>query len=288
MTVGYGPLERRDGPAPATRNNTLLQVASSMGLLITEDTDYWMNGIQLQSYSADHANGFDPCGEGSNAVKVPGGGINLPKFGPVEVYFSETCTARVVGPEEAWFTARAVAGIGGTEEAYIETVLATGGAVPANPHLTDGNLDELNSGAATDPVEGLALLEETIGGTKKGGLIHAAPATVTYWARYRCIQEPTRQGELYTLAGTPIVCGYGYIGAIPDGGSALSATEDWAFATGPVKIWRAPNITIIPGLYKEALDRSTNTLTYRAERPYVVTWDGNLQAGVLIDRAINP
>lgn len=288
MTVGYGPLLRRDGPAPATRNNTLLQVVAAMGLLMTEDDPHWMNGIALQGYSAAAANGFDPCGEGSNAVKVPGGAIIPADFGPVEVYFAETCTARVVGPEEDWFTARAVAGLGGTEEAYIETVLATGGAVPGNPHLTDSNLDQLNSGAATDPVEGLALLEETIGGTKKGGIIHAAPATVTYWARYRVIQEPTRQGELYTLSGTPIVCGYGYIGAIPDGGSALTATEDWAFATGPVKIWRAPNITLIPGTYKEALNRSTNELTYRAERPYVISWDLTLQAGVLIDRAINP
>lgn len=259
-----------------------------MGLLVTEDDDHWMNGIALHSYSPDPAHGFDPCGTGSDAVKVEGGAIPLPEFGAVEIYFSETCTARVVGPEQDWFVNRAAVGLGGAEEAAVENVLATGGAVPNNPHLTDGNLVELNGGAATDPVEGLALLEESIGGTKKGGIIHAAPATVTYWSYYRVIQEPTRQGVLYTLSGTPVVCGYGYIGAFPDGGSALSATEDWAFATGPVKIWREPNITIYPGTYREALNRSNNKLTYRAERPYLVAWDGSLQAGVLVDRAINP
>ena len=288
VTVGYGPLERRDGPSPAARNNTLLQVVAGMGLLVTDDDPHVFNGVKLQSYSSDQANGFDPCGTGSNAVKVQGGAIKLPEFGPVQIYFAETCTARVVGPEEQWFLDRATVGLGGTEEAAVENVLATGGAVPGNPHLTDANLVQLNGGAATDPVEGLALMEEQIGGTKKGGVIHAAPATVTYWARYRCIQEPTRQGDLYTLSGTPVVCGYGYINAIPDGGSPLSATEDWAFATGPIKIWREPAITIYPGTYREALNRQTNNLTYRAERTYVVTWDGNLQVGVLIDRNIDP
>lgn len=289
VTVGYGPLLRRDGPAPAVRNNTLLQVAAKMGLLVTDDDDHWMNGIALQSYPSDAAHGFDPCSSGTDKLKVEGLPIKLPEFGAVEIYFAETCTARVVGPEEQWFLNRATAALNGAEESAVENVLATGGAVPNNPHLTDANLLQLNGGVATDPVEGLALLEEQIGGTKKGGVLHAAPATVTYWARYRCVQEPTRQGELYTLAGTPVVCGYGYIGAQPDGTlAALTATEDWAFATGPVKIWREPQITIYPGTYREALDRHTNKLTYRAERPYVVTWDGNLQAGVLIDRAIDP
>ena len=288
MAVGYGPLLRRDGPAPAGRNNTLLQVVAGMGLLVTEDDDHWMNGIALQPYTPGPADGFDPCGTGSNAVKVEGAGVPLPEFGPVEIYFAETCTARVVGPEEQWFLDRATAGLGGAEEAAVENVLCTGGAVPANPHLTDSNLVELNGGVATDPVEALALLEEQIGGTKKGGVLHAAPATVTYWARYRCIQEPTKQGDLYTLAGTPVVCGYGYIGAVPDAGGSLTATEDWAFATGPIKIWRDPRLTIYPGTYREALDRHNNNLTYRAERPYVITWDTVLQAGVLIDRSIDP
>lgn len=332
QTVGYGPLLRRDGPSPATRNNTLLQVAAEMGLLITDDDQHWQNGIWLQGYSDQAAEGFDPCGEGSNAIKVEGDGNPIPEFGPVEIYWPETCTAYVVGPppellppdfdpfpdtaiqvqqrlddarardlndpsasqelkaasEDFWFTLRAIQGLGGTVEAEVETTLATGGAVPGNPHLTDSNLVQLNSGAATNPVEGLALLEEAIGGTKKGGIIHAAPATIAYWSWYRLIQEPTKEGDLYTLSGTPVVCGYGYIGAFPDGGSEPTDTEDWAFATGPVKIWREPSIFLVPGSYKEALDRHTNTLTYRAEQTFVVTWDTNLQVGVLIDRASKP
>ena len=39
MTVGYGPLLRRDGPSPATRSNTLIQNAAQMGLLIENDND---------------------------------------------------------------------------------------------------------------------------------------------------------------------------------------------------------------------------------------------------------
>lgn len=304
-----------------------------MGLLIADDDGHWENGIWLQGYTTDPASGFDPCGTGSDHLKVEGSTPPTPEFGPVEIYFPETCTARVVGPppellpadvaalpdpelqdiyqnldnarlraindpaaqgeletlnENFWFTQRAVTQLGGTEEAAIENVLATGGAVPSNPYLADASLDKLNGGAATNPVEGLALLEEAIGGTKKGGIIHAAPATIAYWSWYRLIQEPTKEGDLYTLSGTPVVCGYGYIGVVPYGSGALSDTEDWAFATGPIKIWRDPRILLVPGTYREALDRSDNNLTYRAERTVVVTWDTALQTGVLIDRATKP
>ena len=299
MTVGYGPLLRRDGPPPAGRNNTLLQVAAAMGLLITDDDAHWQNGIALQPYTPGPAGSFDPCGTGTDSIKAAGEGIPLPEFGPVEIYFSETCTARVVGPEDQWFINRATAGLGGAQEAAVENVLATGGAVFDNPHLTDTNLDILNVGTgsgfsrtwtAMNPVEALALLEEQIGGTKKGGIIHAPPAVVTYWSRYHLLQEASQKGPLFTKSGTPIVDGYGYIGAVPDGSNFahLTAIEDWAFATGPVKIWMDPAALIYPGSYKEALDRHTNTLTYRAERPFVITWDQVLQAGVLIDRSIDP
>ena len=317
MTVGYGPLLRRDGPSPATRSNTLIQNAAEMGLLFEDDNDpaglnagtiwqypvttakdspitparpvevpamvpRWLNGIALQSYSGASAFGFDPCGTGTDAVKQQGGGIVIPEFGAVQIVFSETCTARVVGPppgdpaNEAslandWFVRRAIAGLGGTEEAAVENVLCTGGAVPDNPHLTDSNLDVLNTVAsgsgftikwtALDPVQALAMLEEQIGSTGRGGIIHAPPAIITYWSRYRCIQEPTRKGDLYTESGTPVVCGYGYLNAVPDGSNFanLTATQDWAFATGPVIIWREPGVTVMPGTYKEALDRSRTT-----------------------------
>ena len=293
MTVGYGPLLRRDGPYPSGRSNTLLDIAQ----VVTDDDAHWMNGVALQSYSPSPGWGFDPCGEGSNAIKPAGLPVSTPEFGPVQIGWSETCTARVVGPDpEVWYTQRAIIGLSATEEAQIETTLMTGGAVPGNPHLTDGNLVQLNSGGATDPVEGMALLEEEIGATKKGGVIHAAPATIAYWDYYKLIHEPGKQGLLYTKSGTPVVDGYGYIGAYPDGGSAPSASEDWAFATGPIKIWREPAITLLPEFYFQALDRSTNTVTYRAERTYVITFDSDttsganppLQVGVLIDRSIDP
>jgi hypothetical protein len=329
VTVGYGPLLRRDGSLPAQRNNTLLDVAQ----VITDDDDHWRNGLAIHSYPPYGAQGFDPCGTGSDHLKASGGAIPLPEFGPVQVYFPETCTAYIVGPppefsdpeytglpddalrrsydqvadarargqdsvyaravENYWFVNRAVIALGGAEEAQVENVLCNGGAVPANPHLTDANLVQLNGGVATNPVEGLALLEKTIGGTKKAGVIHASPATITYWSRFKLITEPTKAGLLYTMSGTSVVDGFGYIGAVPDAAGTmpagtLSATEDWAFATGPLKIWREPGITVYPGTYLEALDRTSNTLTYFAERTYVITWDTALQAGVLIDRSLKP
>jgi hypothetical protein len=52
------------------------------------------------------------------------------------------------------------------------------------------------------------------------------------------------------------------------------------FATGPVEIRLGPGI--ITDLV-ETLDRSDNTVTFRAERYVLATWDTALQVAVLVD-----
>ena len=120
---------------------------------------------------------------------------------------------------------------------------------------------------------------------------HTPPPVTSYWARYRCIQEPTKQGDLYTLAGTPVVWAR-LPGRLPDGGTPqrMSATEDWAFATGPVtRSAHEPGISLYPATYREALNRSTNNLIkYIVLSILVITGRQLVQAGVLIDRSINP
>ena len=51
-------------------------------------------------------------------------------------------------------------------------------------------------------------------------------------------------------------------------------------------------MTILPGNYAQAIDRSQNEVVFIAERSYLLSWVGridsndetNIQAGVLIDR----
>lgn len=303
MTTGTGPLFRLDGPLPLPRRFTLLDVAQSVDLGME---GHWLNGVWMQGYPQDPVQTNDPCAPGTEKIKDPGGAISKPIFPSFTAYLAETCTAIVVGDDaDEWFTARAGAAFKVAEDAAVERVLATGDGLPSwvtgpVPHLTDGNLDQLDGGAAVSAKHGLEDLEDAIGATSRGGLIHATPATVTAWESYGSLLYIDRAGYLRTqAAGTLVVVGDGYLGAYPDGGSAPGTRQAWAFATGMVRYLSDPVRGLPPRLvaptYAESLDRGSNTVTYRAERDYVVMFDSDtnngdpyppLQAGVLIDRSI--
>ena len=145
-----------------------------------------------------------------------------------------------------------------------------------------------SSSAAVTPLRALELLETEI--RRNGsGIIHAAPATATAWAAETLITAS--RGVLRTTLGTPVAVGAGYIGIRPDGEAALNPGEEWAFASGPIEIYRDNEIMAIPGNYAEAIDRSLNDVLFYAERPYLINWiarqsttdDDHTQAGVLID-----
>lgn len=306
MTIStQGPYFRLDGPLPLPRRHTLLDIAQYRDL---GDENHWLNGAWVQGYPQDPVFTFDPCSTGSEKQKQTGGAVSLPIFGAYQAYLTEQCISATVGPDaNAWFTARAAAAFRVAEIAAAERVLVNGDGLPTwvtgpgVPHLTDSNLIQLDGGAAQNYVEGLALLEQAIGETGRGGVIHATPATVTFWAsKGNLIGEDSNKILRAIATGTPIVVGDGYIGAYPDGASQPTSTQDWAFATGPIGYLTNPGIALpprlIPDRYEEALNRQENIVTYRAERDYVLFYDSNtngdtdyapLQAGVLIDRTID-
>ena len=72
----------------------------------------------------------------------------------------------------------------------------------------------------------------------------------------------------------------GYQGVDTAALSTPAAKQDWAFATGPVKVYLGP---IVLDSVKENLDRSINLLTFRAERYVLAIWDTVLQGAVLVD-----
>lgn len=304
MTIStQGPYFRLDGPQPLPRRYHLLTVAQYRDL---GEQERWGNGAWIQGYPQDPVFTFDPCATGSEKTKREGGAINLPVFGAFQAYLAEKCLTTTVGPDpNAWFTQRAAAAFKVAEAAAAERVLATGDGLPTwvtgpeVPHLTDGNLDVLASGAAQNYLEGLALLEQAIGQTGRGGVIHTTPAVATLWSARLLIDDDGNK-MMRTNLGTPVVVGDGYIGAYPDvDGSAPSSTEDWCFATGPLGYVTNPGILLpprlIPDEYVQAIDRTQNFVEYRAERDYVIFYDSDtsggtdyapLQAGVLIDRTL--
>ena len=82
------------------------------------------------------------------------------------------------------------------------------------------------------------------------------------------------------MNGTPIVSGMGYQDIDTAALSTPAAKQDWAFATGPVKVYLGP---LVLTSVKETLERDINVLTFRAERYVLAIWDTALQGAALID-----
>jgi hypothetical protein len=120
------------------------------------------------------------------------------------------------------------------------------------------------------------MLEETIGVTRRMGMLHFTPAIVS------ALQAFPVGGDmrLVTANGTPVVSGMGYQDIDTPFLDTPTATEDWAFATGPPRVFLGP---VVLTSVRDTLERDTNVLTFRAERYVLAMWDGVLQAAALID-----
>ncbi len=64
----------------------------------------------------------------------------------------------------------------------------------------------------------------------------------------------------------------GYDGSSPYGAAAEDGSQ-WAYATG-IPVVRLGPVAVYPDSLAEAINRSTNTVEYRAERLAAVGWDG--------------
>lgn len=286
--MSAGPLARIDGPLPLRPRYGLLQAATSEGVQIVpgDERDRWINGVNVIPYPPDAAGTFDAgtlCGT-SPDEKDTGEEIPLPTFNAFTVYLPITCTSHQVGNQEA-FRARAVAALEAVEGAAVERELKTGSGLGLqNPYLANGEGTFPLVNVTTDPINGLALLELEIADSGRQGLIHCSPALATAWKARHLISDVG--GVLRTINGTIVIPGQGYAdGGHPLNKDAATGTEEWVYATGPVDIRRSEVFTNPPNL-SEALERSTNEITYRAERYFLVDWDTVVQAAVLIDRCV--
>lgn len=71
-------------------------------------------------------------------------------------------------------------------------------------------------------------------------------------------------------------------------GGLLSATNTtvWAYATELVQLLQDRDIALLPGTMREATDRASNTVVYRASRYWSVLWGGLLHAAVKVSLPI--
>lgn len=299
--IGYGPLEQVDGPLPVPPVYGLLQAAAApaAGVRIVPDADAegrerWINGVQLYPYPPDVPEAWDACALGSDRhAKGSGAGLVLPEFGAFTLWLAETCTTYQV-PDQAAFKARAITAFTASESAGVAREFLSGSILKLNPHLSDGQGSFPNGDGVTSPVNGLALLEGEIAKSGRLGLIHMSPITATLLRNNYVVDNKT--GVLRTINGNVVIPDAGYVygatpaprpPAFPAGHPDPSNGQEWIYATGAIDVRRSEIFTV-PDNVTEAVDRGLggmpNSVTYRAERFYLVDWDTTVQAAVLIDR----
>jgi len=302
--VGFGPLYRIDGPPPVAPLYGLLQTASApaQGVRIVPDTDErgierWMNGVEVYSYPPDAGSVWDTCSQVSpRPTKDFGGTLPLPQFGAFTAFLAETCTSYRIWDQDA-YKARAVTAFAAVESAIVAKEFMTGAVMTANPHLSDGTGTFPNGDTVTSFPDGVRLLEKAIAATGKLGLIHCSPQLLSaaaakygwnYWrdSANQCVRM---------ISGTVIVPDSGYgAGSTPTGHVAPTGSQEWIYATGPVDVRRS-EIFVNPENVSQALDRGSggattgrsNSITYRAERYYLIDWDTELHAAVLVDSCVD-
>ncbi len=287
MTTVTAPagLVNLQAPVPSPRPYSLLDAAT----LVDPANNRWLGGAWVGGYPVGPAHTHDPCSTGTNRVKATNDDMGDAQTYRFTVYMDAFCTAQGVGPDETWLTDMLKQAFQVYEQAEVERIFATGGDGNFGPYLGDTNMETLTG--PTGAVRALELLETEIA-RNGSGIIHATPAVTTAWASESLLVSARNSKQLFTVAnGTAVVSGSGYIGAYPAGGSAPAADQEWAFASGPVEIYRDPTISIVPTDYVQALDRSLNDLRFLAERSYLFNWigrqdssdDHHTQAGILVD-----
>ena len=141
-------------------------------------------------------------------------------------------------------------------------MLATGdGHQTLGSYLGDPNMEVLGGGVVS-ALRGLELLETEIA-LAGGGMVHVAPATATAMISANLLTAV--RGVMQTYLGTPVAVGAGYIGVTPDGEASPAADQEWAFASGPIQIYRGDSDRagqvrrrVRPRAQRRALHRGTS------------------------------
>lgn len=236
----------------------------------------WLNGVALDPYPCECSIVEDPScvddpadREGDGYGPDPGGDPTWRTFDPFTVYQPRACSTFGLGPY-AEFVDRLRASFDASQHHAIEREVWTGGVIATNPAIADAGAD-----LAGDPAGlplALAQIEDAIGDTCRGGMIHMTRGAATMAARYNLLTiDAAASGRArMTATGTPVVIGSGYTGSGPDGAPA-PAGASWIYATGPMLVRLGP--VIIPADPPTIIDRRVNRVVVRAERSVVVEWD---------------
>jgi hypothetical protein len=272
-----GPAFALDGPPPVAPPHSLLQVE---GVVVERDATRVLNGVNVWAYPTGCSSLWEPCSGGTFRVKASDSNQPSSRFDSFVVYKTVTCsTIGLRDPQE--LADRAAAVLDATLSAAVERALAEGVDQSSNPFFGDATVDDLTGGTGVSTRVALAMLEEAIGDTCRQGMIHLTPAVLSASTTEPVDMSPAADfGPLLTINGTPVVSGMGYQNIDTPYLDTPGATEDWAFATGPPRVYLGP---VVLTSVRDSVETATNVLTFRAERYVLAIWDGTLQAAALVD-----
>lgn len=207
---------------------------------------------------------------------------------PFAVYASARCSTMGGPVSMDYLMARAAQVLDAVTDKQLESEFWTGAYAQANNLPNDylansATMENLTPNA--DIIGGayaLAALQMYLADCHDGGqgMIHATRATITMWFAQNA--GLYRAGDLILDAfDNIIVPGVGYDGSGPTGPEPDADTA-WAYATSLVEV-KIGAVDPIPASVAQAVNRSTNDATFRAEKPVAAFWDGCCHAGVRVN-----
>lgn len=283
---GQGTGAREGWPVPVPEPGLIDGAVQGVAIGPGQNPERWLNGITYEP---------EKCGGGgaqylgaalgsawSGVTKTVAANSSAVVTDPFLVYAGDKCST--MGWEARDYIGRATRLLQACEPSLVEHEFWTGtaskAAVVAGIDYSDTQYlaqsttcTTLNSGTALDTSKALGLLYEALAGCACGGrsMLHVPPILFPHVSANAFMGIRRDGARLVDFRDNVIVPGTGYANTGPDG-TAPSAGHAWLYATGMVRIWRGEP-TILPGSYAEALDRTANTVTFLAERPYLVDWD---------------
>jgi hypothetical protein len=154
--------------------------------------------------------------------------------------------------------------------------------IPAERYLANATDVTPTPGTAVAPLLALGLVEQDFANNNPGvqATVHLTPLMAI--ALRNWIKEDG--GKLYTKAGSLVTINRGHAGDTgPHTGG--TATKNWIYATGPVHVDLGSD-ELITVSESEIVNSVTNKVTYAAERPAAVYFDGCSWFGALADATL--
>lgn len=197
------------------------------------------------------------------------------EISPCVAYVGHSCSSVGHASDTDWFAKTASEALEANLSCSIEKALSAG--CGTNPHFYDGNAVVLGSAAAS-PVAGIALAEQhACDCAMADPVIHVPRAVLPFLCRDSQVIE--RDGQFQTCAGTPVVVGCGYEGNDPAGAPAAPG-EAWIYVTSKPVVYLS-QLSVIPETFAEALDPSTNDVSFVAERWFSVGYSDCCEVGAI-------